>query len=558
MTGMPSGRGGRGQRLAAAAMVLAWTLAAAAGEEAVSGPMAQQTTVPTTYRPEIFVGKRLGVRTGTIYEKMMEDYIPGATPVFFNTKPDAYEALSRGKIDGMMDNNISASKFAARLPGLRLLAPPIVYMPSGLVLAKGRDDLRKELNAFIAELRADGTYDDMITRWLDEPETPPMPDIPPGTGEPALRFGTAANSDGFSFYRHGKPEGFDVEFARRFAARTGRKLDIQVMDFGALIPGVASGRLDFAADLINITAERLKAVDFTDGYYEAGALVVVYDPSLIPASGGVGEEAAPPFPRRIWEAFRRTWVEDARWKLLLGGLSVTLAVAVGAFFWGSLFGMGLAALAMSRRRGWRRLAYGCITLLRGTPVVVLLMVTYFVVAPKVDVASWLAAAPGPLGDGLVWLADRYASAVLWCFPHVAVDGFNVAVLAFALNAGAYLAEIGEGAVHSVPPGQVEAARAMGFGRWGAFRSVTLPQAWRVARPLAQAQFVTTFKATAVVGFIAVIDLTKVGDIIRARTYDAFMPLLVIAAMYLTTTWFFILLFDRLGRGRGRAVREGQA
>lgn len=489
---------------------LIWAAACAAAVPAMRPAAAEQP-----YRAEDFVGKRLGIMTGTVYDAVMEKEIPGAIPVFFNTKSDAYEALARGKVDGVLDNIVSASRHAMRMPDIKVLEPWVLEVECGIIMGKDNDRLRRDLNAFIAEIRADGTYDDMLGRWLGTDQNPAMPSIEPGREGPALRFGSGGSIDGFSYIMDGEAVGFDIEFARRFAARHNRTLDVVIMDFGGLVPAVHSGKLDFAANLIIITEERLKTVGFTDAYYPSGSVVSVRDPKRARAAG--------PFWTEVMNSLERNIVAERRWLILLRGLGVTMLIAVSAFVLGIAGGAVVCALATAGGRWARRLAGAYVALLRGTPEVVLLMILYFVV-----------------------------------FARSSASPVAVAILAFALNAAAYLGEIFRTALLAADAGQAEAARAMGFGHWGAFRLATLPQVIRTAAPLCQGQFVSLFKMTAVVGYVAVVDLTKAGDVIRARTYDAFAPLLIVALVYLLVIGACVWLFGRLGAaiGGGDAAETG--
>jgi ABC-type amino acid transport system permease subunit len=163
-----------------------------------------------------------------------------------------------------------------------------------------------------------------------------------------------------------------------------------------------------------------------------------------------------------------------------------------------------------------------IGIIRGTPMVVLLMIFYYVVFAKVD-----------------------------------INPIIVAVIAFGLNGGAFIGEIIRSAILTVDKGQIEAARSMGFSSLGTFFIVTLPQAIRVALPVYKSEFINIMKQTAIVGYIAIVDLTKVGDIIRGRTYDAFFPLITVAVVYLITIGIFILLFNTLNKRMDKRQRRAK-
>ena len=153
-----------------------------------------------------------------------------------------------------------------------------------------------------------------------------------------------------------------------------------------------------------------------------------------------------------------------------------------------------------------------LTVIRGTPVVVQLMIIYFVV-----------------------------------FGSVRISKVLVAVLAFGINSGAYVAEIFRSGIMSVDSGQLEAGRSLGFNYWQTMWYIIMPQAFKNVLPALCNEFISLLKETSVAGYIALQDLTKGGDIIRSRTYSAFMPLFAVALIYLTIVMIFTKLIQILER-----------
>ena len=154
-----------------------------------------------------------------------------------------------------------------------------------------------------------------------------------------------------------------------------------------------------------------------------------------------------------------------------------------------------------------------LTVIRGTPVVVQLLIIYFVIFGSARDISKVA----------------------------------VAVMAFGFNSGAYVAEIFRSGIMSVDSGQFEAGRSLGFNYVQTMRYIIMPQAFKNVLPALCNEFIVLLKETSVSGYIALQDLTKGGDIIRSRTYDALMPLLAVAAIYLTMVIIFTKLVNILER-----------
>jgi polar amino acid transport system substrate-binding protein len=208
--------------------------------------------------------------------------------------------------------------------------------------------------------------------------------------------------------------------------------------------------------------------------------------------------------------------------MLLDGLQVSLIITFFSFTFATLLGFGICGLKMSKNSILKAIGSIYVTVLRGTPIVVLLMITFYII-----------------------------------FARSAISGTWVAVIAFGANGAAFIGEIIRSAILTIDKGQVEAARSMGFSKVGAFFTVTLPQAVRVAFPVYMSEFISLFKMTSVVGYIAIVDLTKAGDIIRSRTYDAFFPLILVALIYLLTATLLIYILNLINRKTNKRMRRAK-
>ncbi len=224
--------------------------------------------------------------------------------------------------------------------------------------------------------------------------------------------------------------------------------------------------------------------------------------------------------------FILNFVQANRWKYLWDGLGRTLLITLLAGILGVAIGVVIAMIRSTfdkTREGARKtigrrifavLDWICrvyLTVLRGTPVVVQLMIIYFVIFASSD------------------------------------NGTLVAALAFGLNSGAYVAEIVRGGIMSIDQGQFEAGRSLGFNYIQTMRFVIIPQTIKNVLPSLANEFIALLKETSVAGYVAVADLTKGGDIIRSRTYSPFMPLIAVALIYLVLVMFFSHLVGILER-----------
>ncbi len=217
----------------------------------------------------------------------------------------------------------------------------------------------------------------------------------------------------------------------------------------------------------------------------------------------------------MWEKFSDTFylnfIEDDRWKYLATGLGNTLLITLFACLLGIFLGflVGMIRSTYDRTHKLKFLNGVCnvyLTVIRGTPVVVQLMIIYFVI-----------------------------------FGSVRIDKVPVAIMAFGINSGAYVAEIFRSGIMSIDPGQMEAGRSLGFNYRQTMWYIIMPQALKNVLPALCNEFIALLKETSVAGYIALQDLTKGGDIIRSRTYSAFMPLIAVALIYLA----IVMLFTKL-------------
>ena len=224
--------------------------------------------------------------------------------------------------------------------------------------------------------------------------------------------------------------------------------------------------------------------------------------------------------------FDLNFVQGNRWKFLVDGLKNTLTITFFALMIGIVIGIVIAMVrstydktADNARPSWKRRLFGVangacrvyLTVLRGTPVVVQLMIFFFV----------------------IMASSR--------------NGVLVASLAFGLNSGAYVAEIIRGGIMSIDNGQFEAGRSLGFNYLQTMQHIVIPQTVKNVLPSLMNEFIALLKETSVAGYVAVQDLTKAGDIIRGRTFSPFMPLIAVALIYLTLVLFFSWLEGILER-----------
>ena len=233
------------------------------------------------------------------------------------------------------------------------------------------------------------------------------------------------------------------------------------------------------------------------------------------------------FIETLQKSIELNLIKDNRYLYLVDGLKNTLVITFFATIIGVFFGLIIALIRTTydntdsskqplilriiiRALNWLSNIY--LTVIRGTPVVVQLMILFFVIFTQRD-----------------------------------ANGVLIAILGFGLNSAAYVAEIFRSGLMSIDVGQMEAGRSLGFDYVHTMIYIIIPQAFKVVLPSLCNEFIVLIKETSIAGYVAVQDLTKGGDIIRSRTYDAWFPLLVVALIYLLLTCIFSYFVKKLER-----------
>lgn len=229
----------------------------------------------------------------------------------------------------------------------------------------------------------------------------------------------------------------------------------------------------------------------------------------------------------LYESFVKTFITDDRWVQLLNGLLVTLEITFFAVIIGvaigfliaivrSTYDMNLSGKKCRTLSDYILKAVNAIcniyiTVIRGTPVLIQLMIMYFI----------------------VFASSR--------------DGIIAAIISFGINSGAYVAEIVRSGIMSIDKGQFEASRSLGFNYRSTMIHVIIPQAFKNILPALGNEFIVLFKETSVAAYVSVQDLTYVGNLIRSRTYEAFFPLIAVALIYLVIVLILTFLLKKLER-----------
>ena len=434
-------------------------------------------------------GKRFAYVNGSVYNQRVQAKIDGTSEDFYASLPDCVAAVEAGKADAAVQISYCCQLVVNRKGGTVALLPEDVDPIEEAFFFPHGDPLVAKFDEVIERFESDGTIAWLTEKWVGTDESAKtLPaqdwDAPNGT----LRFATSGVLEPFSYVgAGGAATGYDVELALLIARELGYRLEVSTISMDAIFASVQAGKVDFGGSLTN-TEERARMVDFTRQVMPCSISVIVAS-----ERGSVGGGS---LVDGLGASFRRTFVEEARWKLMLAGLGVTILISVCSGILGTLLGFVTVLMRRGGRPWLVRLVDIYQALVSGLPLVVVLMVLYYVIFGSVD-----------------------------------ISGEIVAIIAFTLAFGSVAGATMWTAVRGIDTIQEESGLALGYTRSEVFRKIVFPQAVQQFLPQLMGQFVSLVKDTAIVGYIAVQDLTRASDLIRARTMDAFFPLVSTALIY---------------------------
>lgn len=446
-------------------------------------------------------GLTVAVQAGSIYDFELSKR-SDIKVARFNSTPDVVAAITSGHADVMKDDEISMSPGDLRSHHLRIAMRDKESFDIAFAFRKDDAETVRLFNTFLDEIRADGTYDEIHHRWYDtdEPDTVTLPHIEQVSEGQPLRIVTHSLMAPLCFRKGDLWTGFEMEILKRFAVYVQRPLDISLLDPASGPAALQSGIADIWSGSIFITEERAKMVLFTNPYNQCHPAYFVLDGE---ATSDLG------FWDRLKDSFHKNLIEENRWRFLVDGLWETIIIAILSLLLGTLLAGIVCWMRMSHYKWLSWIAATYIDIMRGVPLLVIMMLMFYVV-----------------------LAGTGLSATI------------VAVVSFALVFAAYVSEIFRTAINSIGRGQTEAGVALGFTPLQTFFYIILPQAARAALPVYKGEAVSLFKNTSIVGYIAIQDLTKASDLIRSRTFDAFFPLIIISIIYFVLAWLLGKLLDK--------------
>lgn len=451
-------------------------------------------------------GRVITVCDGTPEEDYVRRDFPNAKIQPFQDMIAAYTAVKNGKADACIHSrNEMQTAIKNGFGGVHLLEETYCQNTIAVGISKLSPipDLKEKIDSFLKGLSEKGILNDMYDRWVNKAEET-MPEIPkPENPKGTLRVGTTGTIMPYSYYIGERLAGYDIELATRFAAWMGMNLEFKIYSFAGIISAAQTNEIDCIMSNFYYTEEHEEAITFSRPVFYETVTVMVRDADSAGAGGSFWSSVA--------ASFEKTFIRESRWKLLLQGTGTTLLITVLSIFLGTLLGFFVYMLCRTGNPFTNTLTRFFVWLIQGMPVVVFLMILYYII-----------------------------------FGNVNISGTIVSVIGFTLIFGASVFSMLKTGIGALSEGQKEAAYSLGFSDRKTFYLIMLPQAIpHITAPFTE-QITQLIKVTAIVGYIAVQDLTKMGDIIRNRTYEAFFPLVTVAIIYFLIAWIMTFLARRIG------------
>ena len=436
---------------------------AGCGKDDDSKPLAVESV-------EDLAGTTIGVQigtTGAIYAEYFVAENQGTEVIRYNKGADAVQALKQQKIDAVLIDEQPALAFVEKNNELTIADEEFAMEEYAIGIAKENTELLYQINDALEAIKVNGTMDEIVANYIGDEKGEHPYESPEGLtlGNGTLTMATNVAFPPYEYYEDKTAVGIDIDMMQAIADYLNMDLVVSDMEFDSVIMAVQSGKADVAAAGLTVTEDRLKNISFSESYTTAKQVIIYNN----------GEKAE---KMSLADKIYQTFIEKNRWQYIPKGLANTLLI----------------------------------TVFRGTPMVVQLLIMYYVV-----------------------------------FAQTAVNPLIAAVIAFGLNSGAYLSEAIRSGIMAIEIGQFEAGRSMGFNYHETVRYIIMPQAIKVSLPAIFNEYIALLKESSIVGYIGLMDLTKAGDIIRSNTYEALVPLVSVALVYLALVMIMTSFVSRLER-----------
>lgn len=465
--------------------------------------------------PEDLHGQVLCAQVGSVSDLYFTEAYKDSEIKYVDYATDIPLMVMSGKADAGATSSLVWMTQQNSYPELSHFSIESTRTDVGFALDKRNAELAAQINDFFDRFLDTEEFNEMMDGWCQDPDRHPMPQPDPeDCYAGVITVAVSPDQPPHDMIRNGDIVGIEPELMVRFAMEKHMRVEFMALSFPGIIPALVSGKADVGCSLFSITEERKKTVMFTNPWTQETIDIMVRRERMShdddsAAELNAGEDGTlSGLLERVSVSFKRNVLEEKRYEMLLKGTLSTIIISLLSAFLGTLLGVLLSCGSMSRHKPLARISGLYISFMRCMPQVVLLMVMFYVVFGKTD-----------------------------------MNAISVSVVSFSLCFGAYVSVIFTSTLKSIDKGQSEAALSMGFTPMKTFFQFVLPQFMPRALPVYRNEFISLVKATSIVGYIGTFDLTRAGDVIRSRTFEAFFPLILVTAVYFLIIWLLTLLLS---------------
>lgn len=439
-------------------------------------------------------GEKIGVSTGSTFDTIVKKKLHNIDIKYYDSTVDMITALRNGKIATFITDDAMANEAIKNNDDLVILNDFVGSENYAYAINPNNHDLKEQVDKALLDLKKDGALDYLEKKWMENDDNKKYLEKVNLSGKNGtIKFGTLATSAPFSYLKNDEIVGYDIDLMMLICDKLGYDLDINVMDWKGLLTAVNVGKIDMTGCGIIVTEEREKSMLFSIPNYEGNVVSVVLNESTSQSN----------VFNSIKQNFINTFMKEDRYKLFINGTLTTLEISIFSIIFGTILGIALGIIRISSKKKIKFISKVFMLFMQGIPITVLLLIMYYVIFVKTSLSATV-----------------------------------VSIITFAIYLSTYVAEMIRGGYEAINKNQIQAAYSLGFTKYQTAKYIILPQIISYIIPVYKGQVISTIKSTSIVGYIAIMDLTKIGDLIRSRTFDAFFSLIAVALIYLLICMVF--------------------
>ncbi len=461
-----------------------------------------------------YSGKRIGSITGVNYDSIIDECVPGAIVEYYSNYPDLVVALKAGIIDAFIIDEPALAAIMMEDPEIGKVPEDMSAWQMTFAFSEKSEipKLYDNMNSFINMIMEDGVLDEIKDIWFGDDDSvkviPPLEEL---TGENGtVKVALETSYAPIVYIKNGQIVGYEADILYRYCDYYHYGLEFMDMQYDAVLPAVISGKCDIGASGLEYSDEHAQSVLLSTPHLNAGTSLAVPASDITGENGSSGGSIDKSFRERVISSIEKNLVKESRWKLIVKGIGTTCLITFLSALFGTIIAFGMCLLRRMNSRLANPVLDFYVRFIQGIPMVILLMILFYVIF-------------GNSGLESVWIA----------------------VIGFSICFSAHAAVIMQSGLDSIDSGQEEAALALGFTRNQAFFRFLYPQAAVRFLPVYRGELVNLLNDTSIVGYIAVQDLTKMSDIIRSRSYEAFLPLILSTLIYFVLARIITIAVDNL-------------